>query len=184
MSRWKWCLTQAVDLTRQTSRVPGGKITLVLFSSAYDVYENVTLSQVPYIFARNHIFIGTKIVPPLEDQIERYFQRRDAGAAKPLIIAIITDGIPQDDQSLVDLIIATTQRMRTPDEISITMLQVGSEEDGQRLLRKLDNRLVRKGAKFDIVKTKTFPQVLQAGLARSLIDAIEDGPPIRQAKLQ
>lgn len=184
MSRWKWCLSQAVDLTRQTARIPGGRITLVLFSSQYDVYENVTLQQVPYIFARNKIFIGTKIVPPLADQLDRYFQRRDAGTAKPLVIAIITDAIPQDDDDLKDLIVETTHRMRNPDEITITILQVGSEEDGQALLRKLDHRMVRKGAKFDIVKTKTFPQVLQAGLTRSLIEAIEDGPPLRQATLR
>ncbi len=184
MSRWKWCLSQAVDLTRQTARIPGGKITLVLFSSQYDVYENVSLQQVPYIFARNKIFIGTKIVPPLADQIDRYFQRRDAGSAKPLVIAVITDAIPQDDDDLKELIVETTQRMRDPNEITITILQVGSEEDGQSLLRKLDHRLVRKGAKFDIIKTKTFPQVLQAGLTRSLIDAIENGPPVRQAILR
>ncbi|HEY9868850.1 MAG TPA: hypothetical protein V6D08_06770 [Candidatus Obscuribacterales bacterium] len=176
MSRWRWCLQQASDLTRQTSGIRGGKVTLVMFSSKYDVYENVTLSQLPQIFARNKIFIGTQLVPPLEDQLERYFQRRDAGNARPLVIAIITDAIPQDDEDLKKLIINTTHRMRDPREITITFLQVGSEEDGRKLLRKLDNRLLRKGAQFDIVQTKTFPELLSAGLARSLVEAIQKGP--------
>lgn len=39
MSRWRWCLQQASDLTRQTSGIRGGKVTLVMFSSKAVVAE-------------------------------------------------------------------------------------------------------------------------------------------------
>ena len=95
------------------------------------------------------------------------------GHVKPLAIAIVTDGMPTNPMSLKRLIIETTHNMLNPHEIRITFLQIGTEREGFEQLNELDNYLVSEGARFDIVATKPFPEVVRAGLARSLVDAIE-----------
>jgi len=175
MSRWDWCLQEAADFTRQTSNLRNWFFTLVLFSSKYDVHHHVMLEQIPYIYNRSGIFIGTKLADPLQEQISMYFRRRAMGEKRPLLVAIITDGKPQDDENLRDLLIQTTYQMRDPNEVKIVFLQVGTSDDGTEKLVKLDQKLQRKGAKFDIVSVKPFYQLLQGGLTRTLVDTIQQG---------
>lgn len=172
LSRWDWCLDQAADLTKQTARVPNWGITLVMFSSKYDVYHNVSLRQIPQIYNRNGIFIGTRIADPLAMVFSQYFRRKASGDAKPLLVAIITDGKPQDDENLRDLLVSTTQYMKDPREIQVRFLQVGTDDEGQHKLYKLDNRLMSKGAKYDIVSVMPFHELSQLGLARALVQTI------------
>jgi uncharacterized protein YegL len=175
ISKWKWCMSQSMDLTRQTMRLPKFGFTLVVFSSQYDVYQNVRLQQMPSIIAnsRNGLFIGTKLAAPMHDQLTQYFQRRAIGRARPLIIAVITDGKPQDDHELRDVIIQATQLMRNPNEIKIKFLQIGNDDEGEKKLSTLDRRLVSKGARFDIVGVEPFSQLAQEGLPRALLRAIK-----------
>ena len=175
ISKWRWCMSQSMDLTRQTMRLPKFGFTLVVFSSQYDVYQNVRLQQMPSIIAnaRNGLFIGTKLAPPMRDQLTQYFQRRATGKARPLIIAVITDGKPQDEHDLRDVIIQATQMMKNPNEIKIKFLQIGNDEEGEKKLNKLDTRLVSKGARFDIVGVEPFNVLAQEGLPRALLRAIK-----------
>lgn len=174
ISKWRWCMAQSMDLTRQTNRLPKFGFTLVVFSSQYDVYNNVRLQQLPQIIAnsRNGIFIGTKLAAPMHDQLSQYFQRRATGRARPLIIAVITDGKPQDEHNLRDVIIQATQQMRHPNEIKIKFLQIGNDEEGTKKLNKLDMKLVHKGARFDIVNVESFGELANEGLPRALLRAI------------
>lgn len=173
VSRWQWCLSQSMDLTRQASRLPNWGFTLVMFSSQYDVYRNVHLRNLPQLFVRNGIFIGTKLAAPMHEQLTEYFQRRATGKARPLVIAVITDGKPQDDEDLNDVIIQATRLMKDPNEIKITFLQVGTDDDGQRKLYRLDNRLMSRGARYDIVGVTPFSELAEKGLTRALIKAIQ-----------
>lgn len=173
VSRWQWCLSQSMDLTRQASRLPNWGFTLVMFSSQYDVYRNVHLKNLPQLFVRNGIFIGTKLAAPMHEQLTEYFQRRAAGKARPLVIAVITDGKPQDDEDLNDVIIQATRLMKDPNEIRITFLQVGTDDDGQRKLYRLDNRLMSRGARYDIVGVTPFSELAETGLTKALIKAIQ-----------
>lgn len=179
MSRWEFVQTQTFALARQTEQIFPRGIMLVLFSSHPRVFNNVDLRQMPSIFAQNGPWGSTHTEEALEAPISDYFQRRNAsgGKVKPLVIAVITDGMPTRPEALRDLIIDTTRQMRNPNEIRITFLQIGTERKGFRQLNELDRELIQEGAKFDIVSTKTFPEVVQQGLAKALIDAIEKGGP-------
>lgn len=175
LPRWYWCLMQSTDFARQTVRLPDWSFTLVLFSSQYDVYRNVRLQHVPDIYAtRSGIFVGTKLARPLAQQLDEYFQRRASGRARPLIVAVVTDGKPQDDEDLRDVIIDATHRMRNEKDVQIIFLQVGTDDEGQRKLRKLDYKLIKKGARYDIVSVMPFEMVTNLGLPRALITAVQD----------
>lgn len=175
MTRWDWCLFEAADFTRQTSFLPNWAFTLVLFSNEYDVFHRVALSQLPQIYNRSGIYIGTKLAAPMAEQISMYFRRRQMGEKRPLLIAVITDGKPQDDENLRDLLVQTTHQMRNPNEVKIVFLQVGTSEEGSEKLFKLDRKLQTKGAKFDIVSVKPFYELSNVGLTRALVDTIRGG---------
>lgn len=172
MSKWEWCLSQASDLTRQSARVPNWAMTLVMFSNEFDVYHNISLQQIPHIYNRNGIFIGTKLARPLEEQLQAYFRQHLLGRKRPLLVAVITDGKPQDMENLVEVIVNATRQMTDPKQVHITFLQVGCDRKGVRYLAELDSGLVAQGARYDIVDVVPFSKLSQIGLARTLVDTI------------
>lgn len=175
-SRWKWCLFQASDFARQASKIRNWTFDVVLFSNEYDVFHSVRLPQIPEVYDRSGIYIGTKLARPLSEQLSNFFQRRSVGRAKPLMIAVITDGKPQDDEDLCDVIINATHHIASPNDLHITFLQIGTDDEGQRKLNKLDYKLVRKGARFDIVSVMPYHMVTQLGLARSIVQTMQASP--------
>lgn len=172
-SRWKWCLFQASDFARQTSKIRNWNFDVVLFSGEYDVFRSVKLPEIPQIYDRTGIYVGTRLARPLSEQLSQFFQRRAAGRAKPLMIAVVTDGKPQDDEDLCDVIINATHHIASPNDLHITFLQIGTDDEGERKLNKLDYKLVRKGAKYDIVSVMPYSMVTQLGLARSIVQTMQ-----------
>jgi hypothetical protein len=174
LTRWQFVQQQTMALARQTQQVLPQGLTLVLFSGHYKIFPHVDLQQVPAIFSMNRPGGTTETAKAVASQVDDYFMRRDSsgGRVRPLAIAVITDGMPTNPGALRKLLIQTTMRMRNPHEISITFLQIGTERRGFELLEELDRGLVSEGARFDIVETKPFPQVVHEGLARALVDSI------------
>jgi hypothetical protein len=84
-------------------------LTVMLFSSGYQVMEHANPSLIPMIFQRVRPNGGTMLAPPLDDALNRYFNARQVNPnTKPLIIAIITDGLPTTDRLRSEL---STPRM-------------------------------------------------------------------------
>ncbi len=179
-SRWSWCQEQVMSLSRITSQIFPQGITVVLFSSGFWVYNHVLLSSVPEIFQHNFPGGGTLATPPLQTLLDGYFQHRMSlpGSTRPLLIAIITDGLPNDFQEFKHVIIDDTNHMVRPDEIAITILQVGNSWAGVWQMEELANKLVQEGAKYPIVTTRTFSELLDTGLTKALIDAITRPAPV------
>jgi hypothetical protein len=174
-SRWEWCQNQAQFFTRQTAGVLNNGITLALFSRDYDIYPNVTVDQVRNIFSRTKCKMGTKPERPLRAILGSYLS---GPMSKPLSIAVVSDGEPNDPEDLAQLITETTWRMNNPDQISITFLQVGTEHDGTKILNALDNHLVRQGAKYDIVDYKNFYDLQRMGLMGAIVASVHEAAPV------
>lgn len=180
-SRWGWCRDQAVSFM-QLGAEEIQTITLVTFSYDYKVYPNSDLNAVKQTFETVDPDGGTGTAAPLDDRLQDYFRRRDTqgGKCKPLLIAVITDGLPnlpggpvQAKQQVENAIIDATRRMNNPGEVSITFLSIGDAFEGDAFLRDLDTGLLGNGARYDIVSTKSFQELERVGLMQALIDAIE-----------
>lgn len=180
MSRWDWCLNQTVDLSRQTAQVLPQGLTLVFFSGNDSVYHNVRADMIPALFRQNSPDGGTNLVGAMKHQLDDYFRSVSMGNSQPLVIAVVTDGDPDNPRALKDLIINATQKMTSPDQISISFLQVGNDSKGGNLLEELDNELTAKGASYDVVTVSPFRQVMAHGLARSLVAAVHSRPVARR----
>ena len=176
VSRWEWAGAQLTALAGATSGVLPKGITAMFFDNSYQVFPNVRVQQIPQLFAREHPSGSTDVTGALKACLVDYFKRKAADPAhtKPLVVAVITDGMPNNENSLKNLIVNTSNRMARPDEIAITFLQVGRERDGLDLLHELDDGMQMRGAQFDIVDSKVFPEVARFGLSRALVLAITE----------
>lgn len=176
VSRWKWCTAQTAELSRQTAQIFDQGITVVMFSSGFEVFPQVTLKQVPELFARNRPMGGTNLAPALGSQIGAYFKRRAErrGNVKPIVIGIVTDGCPNNRQSVKQAIIEATHMMRNPQEITIVFFLIGGMDyQGERFVGGLESNLTRQGAAFPIVKGIRFDELRQIGLAKALAQSLQ-----------
>ncbi len=176
VSRWQWCREQTTHLAEQTRYVSAKGLSVVLFSSGFKVFPHVTLDQIPRIFAQAAPEGGTNLTDPLLTTINDYLQRREItrGNVKPLGIAIITDGRPNNEETVRQVIVEATRRMRNPTEISITIFLIGNSGYlGNAFVNDLQRNLGRYGAKYNIVHAVSFWDLMKVGLPRALADALE-----------
>jgi uncharacterized protein YegL len=176
-SRWQWCSEQTESLSKELrqalSEPVKDQFRVVLFNDRYKVFKDVDMASVPTFFASNRPAGNTNANDALRSQLHEYFAARaHSDHVKPLLVAMITDGCPDDPWALRQTIIDATKRMNDPGEIAITFLQVGVDPKATRYLRELDNNLVREKARYDIVTTKSFEELSKAGLAQALVDAV------------
>jgi len=173
ISRWDWCFRQVLALGNETDDLFPNGITVIVFSDGFTIYKGVHLKQIPMVFANNRPSGGTRMAEPLNAAFADYFHRKALDPhVKPLVVAIITDGMPNYPEQVDATIAYATNHMQNSSELALTMLQIGPSCMGYAM--HLANDTQRFGARFNIVHTKTFLQLEKAGLARSLIDALTE----------
>ncbi|HEY9712889.1 MAG TPA: VWA domain-containing protein [Chroococcales cyanobacterium] len=174
VSRWNWCREQTVDLAKKTFGFIPNAVKVVLFSGNCHTYENADSKTIEALFSENEPKGATKTTEALRQELDQYFERKNQSATsvKPLLIAVITDGCPDQPYQLRSTIIKASQQMTRPEEVSITFLQVGNDTQGSKLLTDLDENLVAQNAQYDIVDVRPFSELRQIGLARALVNEI------------
>jgi hypothetical protein len=176
LSRWDWCGVQAKDLGRQLHRyVPGG-LTITAFARYFEVYRNARPENVADLFANPNFRSGTRLAEALSSRLNEFFLRRRPGS-KPLLIAVITDGVPrpvEQPEMVAASLINASRLMTDPREIKVVFFQIGAKSRfGHAFLNFLDNGLVENGARFDLVKSVPFEHLTKVGLSQALVDSIE-----------
>jgi uncharacterized protein with von Willebrand factor type A (vWA) domain len=175
-SRWEILQEGTLALARKCEEFDPDGITVYLFSSRFQRYENVTSGKVNQIFQENQPQGGTNLISVLQDAINNYFQRKTAGQSKPEgeIIIVVTDGEPEDRMGVADLLVKASSKMERDEELGISFIQVGSDPKVTKFLKSLDDQLQNVGAKFDIVDTVTMDDMVDMKLTDVLLNAIVD----------
>lgn len=178
VSRWDWCRQQSLDFSRQTANVLANGVEIVPFSSKFNIYKHCGAADVAEVFADNRPDGGTNLAPALKKELDDYFARRDAnaGAVKPLVVAIITDGAPSSTSAVRREIIEASSKMKSADEITIVFLQIGHDPDGVRFLQDVSSDEFLQSIAYRIVRIKSFEELQQTGLGRALVDAATLSP--------
>jgi hypothetical protein len=173
-SKWKWCSDHIATFAQQMKPYLGGRgITLVTFNNSFTKERGCSAERVENLFRTVTPLGATDMGSPLQDVLAEFLATQ---RGRPLLVVVMTDGMPNRGPKVEDVIIQTTQEMRSADEIKITFLEIGEEYDGRALLQLLDDYLIHDGAKYDIVDTLTFDQLKQLGLAGALVHAFDDKP--------
>jgi uncharacterized protein YegL len=169
LSRWDWVGSQSNELAMAAQQA-ASDLTVMLFSSGYQVMEHASPALIPMIFQRVRPNGGTMLAPPLDDALTRYFNARQSNPnTKPLIIAIITDGLPSDYGMVRQRIVDAANATRRDGEISITFMLINGRLSGNRQMEMLDSQL---NTQRDIVNLVEFDQVLQLGVKQALFEAL------------
>jgi hypothetical protein len=173
--RWNWCGDQAQQLARDIAPfVPKG-LTITTFAHEHEVYEHSTPQKIVDIFNNTPLQLGTLLNEALSERLNNYFAKRRPGS-KPLLIAIVTDGLPAPDPEplmVKGTLIRATKKMKDPREITVVFLQIGKNPTGNRYLHDLNDNLVSSGARFPIVHTEPFSELVQSGLTQALVEAVK-----------
>ena len=176
VSRWQWCRDQTMNLAEQTRFVSSKGLSVVLFSTNFEVHSRVSVNDIPDIFRQVAPHGTTNLTEPLRITINDFFRRQTEtrGNVKPLAIAIITDGLPANEANVCKVLVDTTNQMRNPRDIKVTVFLIGNSAlNGQAFVNEIERNLPKYGGKFNIVKSVSFWNLMKVGLSRALADALE-----------
>ncbi len=173
-SRWKYAEEFAVSLATKAAEFDSDGIQVVLFSGEAKSTDNCGPEKVAQIFKENSPNGSTNTADALKLVFDGYNQRKAAGSAKPMIVLCFTDGVPNDETAVENVIIEHTKTMDEDGETGIQFIQIGKDEAARNWLKVLDDGLVAKGAKFDIVDTKNEKEMDNLSMMDILAAAVND----------
>lgn len=172
-TRWNWCRKELLNLYSKGYRYFPEGITLIPFANNFAIINEARGPAIEGMFKQLTPVGGTNMAKPLAFLLDDYFRRkqRNRGRVKPILIAILSDGEGNAHQ-LREIIVRCTHAMSKPREILITFLEVDATELGRPVIHAMDNDLLRAGAKYDIVDSRSFSEINKYGLMRMLVAAI------------
>lgn len=175
LSRWAWCGMQAQELSRAISPFAPDGITITPFESRFKVYPRSSPAAIADLFAHPQFRFGTRLAEPLKNRLNSFFAERMPNQ-KPLLIAVITDGVPfpqPEPDMVIKELIKASKLMNNPGEVVVVFFQIGADDRfGHDYLQFLDRGLVRRGAQFHYVHSIPFEQLMATGLSRALVDTV------------
>ncbi|MEH2045783.1 vWA domain-containing protein [Nostoc sp.] len=175
-TRWVAAQESTLALASKCEQFDPDGITIYVFSGRFKRYENVTSSKVSQIFRENDPSGTTDLASVLKHATDDYLQRKAAGQTKPNgeTILVVTDGEPDDRKAVMRVIIEASRRIDRDEELAISFIQVGTDQQATRFLKVLDDELQSAGAKFDICDTITMEDMEDLSLSEVLLNAIND----------
>lgn len=175
-TRWQICQEGTQALAAKIEELDPDGISLYTFASAFKRYDNVTAAKVADVFKENEPNGSTNLTKVLDDAFNDYFTVKSSGKSKAngAMFLIVTDGEPDDRQSVARSIIAATQKMDRDEELALSFIQIGEDVGATQFLQFLDDGLQAQGAKFDIVDTITAKESENITFTELLTKAITD----------
>jgi len=181
LSRWEWCGQQAGQLAKSLAPFTPKGLTIIPFAGEYDVFEHATPQNIDKMFNSINLQSQTRLFEPLTERLDNYFAHRKPNS-KPLLIVIITDGIPAPrfEPALVKkTLIEASQKMKSENEVVVIFCQIGCQDRfGQRYLTDLDQNLMNDGARYHFVHAIPFDDLQDMGLGPALVSKIKQYSPL------
>jgi hypothetical protein len=175
MSRWQFMQESVFAVATKCEELDPDGITVYVFAGKFRRYDRVTTAQVSSIFLENQPGGRTDLAGVLIDALNNFFDRKAKGKIKTgETILVVTDGEPDDRQAVMRAIVQASQKMDRDEELAISFIQIGTDEQATRFLKILDDELPSAGAKFDIVDTVTIDDLEDMTIEDVLLNAIFD----------
>lgn len=175
-SRWDYCQESTQALSKKLNEYDPDGITVVPFSGQHKFYMNTTPDKVKDVFKENWPSGSTNLAGALEACFDEYRTEKKKGTQKKngLMIVVVTDGVPDDENAVARSIVNFTKAIDHDDECGISFLQVGKDVHAKEYLKRLDDHLEAEGAKFDIVNAKTVDDLETISLEDAMIAALDE----------
>jgi uncharacterized protein with von Willebrand factor type A (vWA) domain len=159
-SRWQQAEEICAQMAAMGAKYDDDGITVCFFSDSFTEFVNIDngIGKVQEIFTKQNPGGGTDTALVLNHYFNDYITRKKNGTVKPMLIAVVTDGIPNDEEALKRAIVDVTKKLDSGEELQVHFFQVGDDEHAQAFLKRLDIGL--KGiAKYDIVGVRTHKEL-------------------------
>ena len=175
-SRWESVKEDSISVAHKLVELNPDGLYFQFFSTAPVLFGLVSPAKVEEAFKSTEPGGSTNLHLALAAQLDDYLQRKAAGKTKPQgeAIFVVTDGQPDDRDKVAQVIVNTTKRLTSPDELNITFIQVGQDAGASAFLNFLDDDLEKKGAKYDIVDTLTMDALGSKNMTQVIIDAVTE----------
>lgn len=172
LSKWEWCTKFVSSFATGVNPLLNGRgITIVRYSDTHSIHPRCSPVQVLTLLRGTDPVGRTNIGDPLQELLNDFLSgKRD----RPLLIALLTDGIPTDGPKVEEVIINATKKMHSKNEVQMMFLEIGEENEGTTLLRYLDNYLVADGAKYDVVSSLAFSELKHLQLVDVLTQMLSE----------
>jgi len=170
LTRWDWCREETMKVGKALTDRFGKDITVATFSNWYRLYPHCSISDIQHIFLSNEPAGDTQPQFPMKEVFSDYFKHTQTDP-RPLMVAVVTDGVPTQPLDVAETIMEATKQMNYPAQVKVTFLQIADDPRAQSLLSAFDSDLQRDGARYDIVDYVEFKDVIKRGLLQSLIDS-------------
>lgn len=172
ISRWEWCKQQTTILTHQIADAFPAGITVNAFASFCERYTNVSPDTINKIFNERMPSGGTRLDEALDMELESYFRERASGTRKkPLLIAVITDGVPSCPEQVYYEVVEASHHIH-PGDVRIEFFLIGDAYRGSNFVNYISNIRVNAGAPFELVTDHPFAEVSELGLPRCLVRSV------------
>ena len=170
-TKWQWAQAQIGGLAQKLKpHLDRRGIDLISFSETYNVERGCTPEHVMNFFHDTIPNGGTDMGSPLETVFHDYLATPHD---RPLLIAVMTDGMPNRGPDVKEVIIEATRGMQAANEIRLVFLEIGEEFDGWSTIKGWDDNLVASGARYDIIDSVEFSELARRGLADELVEVIK-----------
>lgn len=176
-SRWDYAKETTLAIAHKLAEFDPDGITVIPFNGTFNIYENATPARVKEIFTENEPIGSTILAPVLNHVFNDYKTRKSFGKTKANgeILIVVTDGQPADEMLVQQKIIEFGNTLdNADDEYGISFLQIGKDASATAFLKRLDDELTSKGAKHDIVDTKTCEDLEHVSLVEAITAALND----------
>ena len=186
-SKWDWCSQQLSDFAAKAAASGCQSLSLITFNDKYVLRRNCDPKEVHHTFIANTPGGATDMATPLDFALKEDWQGQgttvgtaattaanSARSKAPLLIAVMTDGMPARFDLVQQCIIDATRRMTDPAQIKIVFFEIGNDADGAALLKLLDYGLVSDGARYDIVEANSFGRLQEIGLKQALYESFSE----------
>jgi len=175
VSRWHDAKRAAEQMSERIERfhTPSG-MTLYLFSSPgkHPKYEGLrTCEDIHNIFHHTHPDGSTDLAGVINQAFADHFAH-----GQQEHILIVTDGVPDNKDTVINALIGGINRLRDENELGVTIMQVGNDHAAADFLHELQDCLTEKGARFNVVDCITHHQYH----GRSLATVIQEYLPITE----
>jgi len=175
-TRWDAIKEASVAVARKLDEIDPDGIVFGMFAGTPKRFPNAKVAQIESLFKTEEPGGSTALHLALAAELDDYLQRKAAGKthANGEAIFVVTDGEPDDQKKVAQVIVNTTKRLTSPNELNITFIQVGKDDRATAFLNRLDDDLEKEGAKYDIVDTITLEAMGAKSFTQVLIDAVTE----------
>lgn len=173
-SRWEACKEAITALAYKAEQKDAEGMTLYMFAGRFKRYDKVTAAKVTEIYEENEPGGGTELGDVLEDAFQLIAERKSKGNNVPELVLVITDGEPDNRESVAQSIARMSHKIKDRSELAVSFIQVGTDPSAAEFLKSLDDDLTKAGAALDIVDTVTLEEMEEYSLTEIFDKAFKD----------